>query len=93
MSELAVLVIHGLLPKRLAEALRDAAVHLSIDDQRVDDLAAIVHAHVAADLNVAGLAIDVGDHDVGAEGEREVRRLPEVRGTSPGSVLGGSFLA
>ena len=50
-DELAVVVIDGLLPERLAEALRDAAVHLPVDDQRVDDVAAIVHRDVALDLD------------------------------------------
>ncbi len=36
-DELAVIVIDGLLPQRLAEPLRDAAMHLAIDDQRVQN--------------------------------------------------------
>ena len=51
-DKLAVVVIDGLLPQRLAEPLRDAAVHLPVDDQRIQDIAAIVHRDVAPDLNL-----------------------------------------
>ena len=38
-DQLAVLVVDRLLVERLAEALRHAAVHLAIDDHRIDDVA------------------------------------------------------
>src|SRR4051794_29556841 len=77
-DELAGIVVHRLFPKSLAESLRDTAVDLAIDDQRVDDAPAIVDAKVALDFDLAGFAIDFGDHDVRTEREREVRRFPEV---------------
>ena len=76
---MAVVIVDSLLVERLAEALHDAAVHLAIDQQRIDDDAAIVHGDVALDLDLAGIAIDFRHDDVGAEGEGEVGRLPEVR--------------
>src|SRR2546422_5104516 len=39
----AVLIIHGALEQRLANRMRDAALHLALDQQRVDLRPAIVH--------------------------------------------------
>ena len=41
-DELAVLVVDGAFEQRLADALGDAAVHLALDDHRVDDRAEVV---------------------------------------------------
>src|ERR1039457_4490591 len=79
-DELAVVVVDGLFVEGLSEALHDAAVDLSIDQQRVDDVAAIVYGHIAQNLDLAGIAIHLRHYDVRAEGEREVGRLPEARG-------------
>src|ERR1019366_6043073 len=54
-DELAVVVVDGLFVEGLSEALHDAAVDLSIDQQRVDDVAAIVHGHIAQNLDLAGI--------------------------------------
>src|SRR5256885_173609 len=40
--ELAGIVVDAVLEQRLADALGDAAVHLALDDHRVDDLAEVV---------------------------------------------------
>ena len=53
-------------------------MYLAIHQHRIEDLAAIVDGDVAADSDGAGLAIDFGNYDVGAERENEVGRLPEV---------------
>ena len=45
--EVAVLVVDRLLVQRRRDALRDAAVHLPVDDQRVDDRADVVDRDVA----------------------------------------------
>ena len=45
--ELAVLVVDAVLPERLGDPLRDPAVHLAVDDHRVDDLADVVDGDVA----------------------------------------------
>ena len=44
------LVVDHPLVQRPADALRDAAVHLSLDDHRVDHVAAVVHHAVLQDL-------------------------------------------
>ena len=46
--EVAVRVVDGLLEQRLGHALDDAAVHLAVDDQRVDLHAAVVDRDVLA---------------------------------------------
>ena len=66
----ALLVVHHLLPQRLADALDRAAVLLAGHDQRVQDPAAVVDRDVAQRLRLAGLDVDLDDRDVGAERER-----------------------
>src|SRR5215471_10803133 len=51
-------VVDDVFRKRLADALRQAAVHLALDDHRIDDDAAIVGGIKAAQLDQAGLRID-----------------------------------
>ena len=66
-DELAVLVVDDLFDHRLADALRQAAVNLALDDQRVDQVAGIVHGDQLQQLRLAGLAIDLEHRDVAAE--------------------------
>ena len=54
-DELAVLVVDRALEQRLADALRDAAVHLALDDHRVDHGAEVVDRGPGDDLALAGL--------------------------------------
>ena len=60
--------------------MRDAALHLAFDEQRIDLRPAVVDRHVLLDARLAGLAIDLDGGDVRAEREREVLRLEEARG-------------
>jgi len=55
-------------------ALRDAARDLSLQQQRIDDGADVVHDAVAHDLHFAGLLIDLELADVAAVGEILHRR-------------------
>ena len=55
-----------------------AAVDLALDDHRVDARAAVVDRDEAADLDLAGARVDVDDADVGAERERQVRRVVDA---------------
>ena len=59
--------------------MRNPALHLSFDDQRVDLRTTVVDRHVLRDRHFTGLAVHVDRADVGAEGEREVLRLEEAR--------------
>src|SRR5207245_7279548 len=71
----ALLVEGDQLHERNAEALGQAAVDLAFHDHRVDPDAAVVHGHHAPHLDLAGAAVDVDHHYVGAEGEGHVGRV------------------
>ncbi len=60
----AQLVVADLLVERRRETHRQAAVDLAVDDHRVDDVAAVVDRHEAADVDLAGPLVDVDDADV-----------------------------
>ena len=70
-DQLALLVVNHFFIQRLTDRLHDAAVNLSVDQHRVDHLAAIIDRDVTQKLDVAGFAIDFDDDDVRAEGKRE----------------------
>ena len=64
-----------MLQHRLADALRDAAVDLPIDDHRIDDGADVVDRPETDQLDLAGIRIDLDLADVGAVAEGEIRRI------------------
>ena len=72
--------------------MRDAALHLSFDEQRIDLIAAVVYRDVLRDRHLAGVAIDFDGADVRAEREREVLRLEEARGLEPRLEAGRQIL-
>jgi hypothetical protein len=78
-DQLPVLVVHCPLVKRLSDALRDAAVDLTIDDQRVDDIATVIDSHVTFQIDDAGIRVNLDNCDVRAEGEGAVRRIVVAR--------------
>ena len=55
-ERVAVVVVDDLLPQRLRDARRDPAVLLAVDEQRVEDAAAVVDRDVAERLDPPGLA-------------------------------------
>ena len=57
--ELAVVVVDRAFQQRLADALRDAAMHLALDDHRIDEVAEIVDRRPAVDRDDAGFRIDL----------------------------------
>ena len=59
-----------MLVQRLCDSLRDAAVLLAFDDDRVDDTSAIVDGDEAHEVDGAGLGIDLDHRDVHAVGKR-----------------------
>ena len=77
--QVALVVVHALLVQRRGDALRDPAVHLAVDDQRVDHRADVVDRDVADEPRVAGLGVDLDDRRVRAAGPREVRRVVRRR--------------
>ena len=78
-ERLAVVVERGVLPQRLRDALRDAAVQLPVDDRRVDDVADVVHRDVAEQRRLPGLGVHLHHRGVRAERVHEVRRVEERR--------------
>ena len=64
------------LHQHLARALRDAAVDLAVQQQRIEHGADVVDHAVAHDLDLAGLRVDLDLADVAAV--REVRRPARV---------------
>src|SRR5256885_16385475 len=78
-EELAVVAVDDAFEQRLADPLGDGAVDLTLDDQRVDDGAAVLDEGVAPESDAPRLAIDLDDGDVHGAGERRPRRV-EVHG-------------
>ena len=77
-DELAGAIVEGLLPERLPEAVGNAAVDLARDDHRVDLIAAVVDRDITNHLEFSGLAIDLDNRDVSAEGIGEIGRIVEA---------------
>src|SRR5215472_9354882 len=71
---LAVAVELDVLHQDLADALGDAADDLSLQQQRIDDRADVVHDAVADDLDLAGVLVDLELADVAAVREVLHRR-------------------
>src|SRR6516165_1882774 len=59
-------VVDDMLSKRLADALRQAAMHLALDDHRIDDHAAIVSGIKVPHPEQAGLWVDDDDGEMHA---------------------------
>src|SRR6185503_4860653 len=83
-DELALFVVNDLLIHRLPERLDDAALHLAVDQHRVDHFPAVIDRNVAQKFYVARFAIDFDYSDVSAKRESEVGRLEEVRSRQSG---------
>ena len=68
-ERLADLVVGDFLVERGADALRDAALHLAVDDHRIDHGAAVFRDRVVENFDDAGVGLDGDDHGMGAIGE------------------------
>src|SRR6185437_1280737 len=64
----------------LADGLDDATVDLAIDEQRIDDVAAIVDGDVLLEFDVTRIAIDFDNANVRAEWKCEIGGLEEGGG-------------
>ena len=60
---------NAMFEHRLAYPLRDAALHLAAQQQRVDDRAEIVDDEIAQDLDMPGLGVDLDLADMAAIGK------------------------
>src|SRR5262249_22876972 len=59
-------IVYSDLSEHLPGALRDAALHLALDDLAVDEVARVVDRGEAHDLDLAGLGLDLDLGDVAA---------------------------
>ena len=78
-----MLVERDQLHQRDADAVGEPAVDLALDDHRVDPRAAVVDRDEAPDRDLGRPRVDVDDADVGAERERQVRRVVDGLGVEP----------
>ena len=67
-----MLVEHDLLEQRLRDPLAEPAVHLPLDDHRVQHAAAVVDRHVFEQVDLARIDVDLDGRHVGAERERQL---------------------
>ena len=88
-QQLALLVEDDLFQQCLANALRQAAVDLPLDQQRADARTAIINRVEFAQVDDTGVGIDFDHGDMGAEGVDEVGRAEEIGGFQAGvDVIG-----
>ena len=86
--------MHGFLVQGLRDALCESAVHLSVDDQRVDHVPDVVDADIGANPHLPGLGIHFRGAQMRAVWEREVLRVVgglgiQVRFHAVGQVVCG----
>jgi hypothetical protein len=75
-----------------ADALRDRAVHLPLDDHRIDHAPGVLHADPATDIDDARAGIDLDDRSLRACGERAADRVVEARRLQTGLDVGGQSI-
>ena len=88
-EQLAGLVVDHPLVERAADALRHPAVHLALDDHRVDHGAAVVHHAVAQDPDLGGHRVGLDDRRVHAVGEGRLGGRVEVLALEPRLLVVG----
>ena len=72
-SMLPIVVVDDFFQQGIADALRDAAEDLAIDDHRIDETAGILRHHELFDGDQPGLQIDLDDGGMTGVGERAGR--------------------
>ena len=93
-ERLADLVVGNFLVQRGADALGDAALHLAVDDHRVDHGAAVFRDGIVEDFDHTGVGLDGDDHRMRAIGEHAagLGRLVGAGGIEQGIHAGGQVL-
>ena len=74
-QKLAVRIVNRIFEQHLADALGDAAMDLSFDDQRVHDNPEIVDHGITIDADIAGIGIDFDFGDMAAVRKADRRRV------------------
>src|SRR5215510_1883786 len=67
-------------------------MHLTVHEQRIDYLAAIIDGDVFHDLYFAGISVDLDDTDVCAKRKSEILWFEKVRRRQPWFSVGWNFL-
>ena len=70
--EVAAVAQLDLLDRGVADGLQRAALDLALGEDRVDDPADVVGGHDVADVDLAGVEIDLDVRDAGRPAERRV---------------------
>ena len=86
-QQLTIGVVRDAFGERLADSLGDPAVHLALDDQRIDDVATIVDGHDLVEADPAGFAIDAHHGQVRPE-RPLLRRIEQFVGLEAGLFAG-----
>src|SRR6266446_10584597 len=71
-QDVAVLVEGDLFIYGGCKPLCQATMNLSLDNHGVDDRAAVVHGHKAANMHFSGAPVDIHDTNVAAKGIGEI---------------------
>src|SRR5579884_489852 len=79
-QDVAILIVRDLLVHCRSKTLRQATMNLPLDDHWIDDRAAVVHSHEAADMHLPRSTVDIDDADVAAEWIRQVGRVVIIHG-------------
>src|SRR5881396_3433383 len=87
-QQLTVFVVDHFFYHGLPDALGEAAVNLSFDDERVDEMSRIVHRHELQECWLPCLTVDLDHRDVTTERVRVVTRLEEGFITQAGLEAG-----
>ena len=79
-EQLAILIVDHLFVERLRQPLGHAPMYLAIDDERINDIAAVVHGHKTVLCHIRRCQVDLDNTDVRAEGESGIAGLKATRG-------------
>ena len=86
-ERLAAAVVEKFLQQRAADALRDAAGDLALDQHRIDRLADVVGDEITLDRDGAGLAVDAHHRDMNAVRIGHVGLLDPAFGRKAGQIV------
>src|SRR6266571_5115368 len=78
-QQLTILTVDGPFPHRLANALGNTPMKLSLYNHRVDLATTVVNSHIARNLRFTGLLVYLDNTDMRAKGEDTIFWLPENR--------------
>src|SRR5712691_7961120 len=78
-EQLAMLIVDDLFVEGLRQPLRHTPVHLAINDEWINDIAAVVHSHKTLNVIGASVRIDFDHANMRAKGEGGIAGLEATR--------------